>query len=212
MKTLLQAMRQDLWASSSGMAVIEFALAMPLLILMTFGGLELANFVLAHMRISQIAITVADNAGRARTGIDESNIYEVFAGANLIGESIDFADNGRIVLSSLQPNGLIDANAGQMINWQRCYGRLAVSPSYGREGAGRTDASLSAGMGSNGNKITSASGTAVMFVEVTYRYEPAFFSAISNLAGNIRYESAFNVRERTNQDITNTQRLTVNSC
>lgn len=34
------------------------------------------------MRLSQIAITVADNAGRARTGIDELNIHEVFSGAN----------------------------------------------------------------------------------------------------------------------------------
>jgi len=51
-----------------------------------------------------------------------------------------------------------------------------------------------------------------MFVEVTYHYEPVFFTGIEGIAGDIRYESAFNVRERTNQNITNTQRLVVRSC
>lgn len=202
----------ELRSSQSGVAIVEFALAIPLLVLLTFGGLELANLIMTHMRISQIAITVADNAGRVRTGIDESNIYEVFAGAALIGQNIDFPNNGRVVLSSLEPNGQAGANAGQMINWQRCYGSLAVNPAYGRQGAGRTDASLAAGLGRTGNKITSASGTAVMFVEVTYHYEPVFFPGIEGIAGDIRYESAFNVRERTNQNITNTQRLVVKSC
>lgn len=63
---------RELRSSQTGVAIIEFALAIPLLVLLTFGGLELANLVLTHMRISQIAITVADNAGRVRTGIDES--------------------------------------------------------------------------------------------------------------------------------------------
>lgn len=208
----LDGLLRRLRACDTGVAIIEFALAVPLLILLTFGGLELANLVLTHMRISQIAITVADNAGRVRTGIDESNIYEVFAGAALIGDTIDFADNGRVVLSSLEPNGQPEGSAGQMINWQRCYGSLAVAPAYGLQGKGRTDASLAAGMGPVGNRITSASGTAVMFVEVTYHYVPVFFSGLENVTGDIRYESAFNVRERTNQTITNTQRLAVRSC
>jgi hypothetical protein len=50
-----------------------------------------------------------------------------------------------------------------------------------------------------------------MFVEVTYDYQPLVNLNILG-ARRIRYESAFNVRERNNQDITNTQNLTTNSC
>lgn len=198
---------------SEGIALVEFAFSLPILLGLIFGGLETANYALAHLRVSQIAMTVADNAGRVDTTIDEANIYEVFAGAGLVGESLDFMANGRVVLSSLEPNGLSGSDEGQMINWQRCAGQMtSATPAYGLEGKGRTDDSLKLGMGGDGNRITAADGTAVMFVEVTYTYQPL----VPNLGflgtREIRYESAFNVRERVNQDISNTQGLTVNSC
>jgi hypothetical protein len=198
---------------SEGIALVEFAFSLPILLALIFGGLETANYALAHLRVSQIAMTVADNAGRVDTTIDEANIYEVFAGAGLVGESLDFMANGRVVLSSLEPNGLSGSDEGQMINWQRCAGQLtSATPAYGLEDKGRTNGSLPSGMGEAGNRITAADGTAVMFVEVTYTYQPL----VPNLGflgtREIRYESAFNVRERVNQDISNTQGLTVNSC
>lgn len=192
--------------------MVEAAFAFPVLLLMIIGGLELTQMAMTHMRLSQIAISVADNAGRVRTGIDESNINEVFSGADLIGNSISFKENGRIVISSLEPNGKEGSDAGQMINWQRCYGNLGVTSRYGEQGDGADDSSLADGLGADGNKIQSAENTAVMFVEVTYNYTPL----LSGIPGwgpqRIRYESAFNVRERTNQDITNVQNLSVNSC
>ena len=202
---------RELTGSNSGLALTEFAFSLPILLILLLGGLETANFALTHLRVNQIAMTVADNAGRVRTGIDESHIYEVFAGADLAGQSIDFATNGRITLSSLQPNGQTGANAGQMINWQRCHGELDVDPAYGDEGLGREDDVLADGMGPEGNKIISAPGTAVMFVEVTYQYTPLFWKSGMDTQ-IIRYESAFNVRERTNQNLSNTQGLVENDC
>lgn len=199
-------------ACETGIAMVEFAIAIPVFLLLLLAGLELTNLAFTHMRINQIAVTVSDNAGRVRSGIDETNIYEVFAGAQLIGDSLNFAQNGRVVLSSLEPNLQTGNNAGQMINWQRCYGALAVTPSYGVQGAGRTNASLSTGMGPAGNRITAADGTAVMFVEVSFRYQPLVFTGLPDSSRNIRYETAFNVRERTNQNITNTQSLTLRAC
>lgn len=196
----------------NGLAMMEFAFSLPVLLVLTLGGLETANFALAHLRISQIAMTVSDNAGRVNTAVDETNINEIFSGARLVGLPIDFENNGRVVLSSLQPNELAAADAGQMINWQRCFGGLDAQPSYGDEGAGREDSSLAAGMGEDGNLIAASEGTAVMFVEVTYQYQPLIDSIWIGGDRDIRYESAFNVRERTNQDITNTQTLPVNQC
>ena len=72
-------------ASRSGIALTEFAISLPIFVTLLFGGLEIISLVMAHMRMSQVAISVADNAGRVRTKIDEADIYEVFAGANLVG-------------------------------------------------------------------------------------------------------------------------------
>jgi len=202
----LNSFRQN----ESGVAITEFALGLPVFITLMVGGLEYANLANSHMRVSQIAMTVADNAGRYDPSIDESDINELVAAADVVGESIDFLANGRVVLSSLQHNGEIDSDEGQVINWQRCFGDLAVVSSYGVENDGETDSSLADGMGETGNKIVAADGTAVMFVEVTYDYTPFFPGVIP--AKQLRYESAFNVRSRNVFDITNAGGLTVNDC
>jgi hypothetical protein len=195
-----------------GVAFLEFAFIGPILLFVTLAGLELVNYALAYLRVNQIATTVADNAGRVTTGIDEANIYEVFAGADAIGDPMDFQANGRIVLSSLQDNGKTGGNAGQMINWQRCWGDLDADPAYGVEDDGRDDSSLEDGLGPAGEEIASVPGTAVMFVEVTYEYQSLISTTILPVGGRIRQESAFNVRGRQNNNISNAQGLAENGC
>jgi len=201
-----------LLVDNRGVAYLEFALIAPILLLLILGGLEVVHYALAQLRVNQIALAVADNAGRVTTGIDEANIYEVFAGANVIGQSMSFQQHGRVVLSSLQDNLQTGTNHGQMINWQRCWGDLAVAPAYGTEGSGKTDASLADGMGPADNKITSVPGTAVMFVEVSYDYQPLISAKILPLSATIRRETAFNVRGRQNNDISDTQGLQKMAC
>lgn len=208
----LRNTRHLLLRDTRGVAFVEFAMIAPVMLFLILGGLELANYAIAQFKVSQIAMTVADNAGRVTTGIDEANIYEVFAGANVIGGSMGFKQHGRVVLSSLQDNDQKGSKHGQMINWQRCWGDLSVAPAYGKQGKGRTDSSLVDGMGPTGDKITSIPSTAVMFVEVSYQYQPLMVGSLFNLNGIIRRETAFNVRGRQNNDISNTESLTQLTC
>lgn len=106
----------------SGLALIEFAYSLPVLMILSMGGLEIANLSMAHMRISQIAMLVADNAARERASIDEADINEIFTGAEQAGSNIkNFKANTRIYLSDLEPNGQTGTEAGQYIRWQRCW-------------------------------------------------------------------------------------------
>ncbi len=208
MARLLAKLRRD----TRGLAMIEFAFVAPLFLTLVLTGLELSNLALAHLRVSQMAMTVADNAGRVTSGIDEANIYEVFTGAEVTASGLDFEANGRMVLSSLEDNGKNGSNAGQTIVWQRCWGDdTSVTPAYGVEGDGKNDDSLEDGLGAGSDKITALEDTAVMFVEVTYDYQPLVSTGFFT-APTIRYESAFNVRGRQNNEISNTQNLTVMSC
>lgn len=195
---------------TSGVSMVEFALALPVVMMVAVGGLECANVALAHLRISQIATTTADTSARVLTQMDETDIEEAFAGVDVMGRRINFASRGKVVLSSLEHNGQTGGNAGQKITWQRCYGSLAVNPRYGRQGAGATNNSLAQGLGPTGRKITAATGTNVMFVEVTYQYQPLIYDILN--VGQIRYEAAFNVRERTSYGITNTTSRTARTC
>lgn len=179
---------------TSGLAMIEFALSMPILIGLSFGGIQTADFTLTHMRASQIALMVADNAGRVRTAIDETDIDEVMLAAKIAGEGIKLGNKGRIILSSVEPNGLSGSNAGQRIRWQRCFGLKNVASSYGVEGDGSTNGTLSAGVGPTGKKISAPAGSAALFVEFVYDYQPIVPDYIF-APRTIRYTAAYTKRE-----------------
>lgn len=194
-----------------GVTLIEFAFLAPLMVLLIIGGSELAYLAQAHLRVSEIANTVADNASRVITATDETDVYEVFAGAEVMGEALNFEDNGRIVLSSLQENGETGPKAGQVIRWQRCWGDLDVDPKYGDQGDGAADDSMKDGMGPEANKIISTNGNPVIFAEVSYKYKPLFLNGILS-EHNVRYESSFSMRDRANRTIANGQHLPVKNC
>ena len=82
--------------------------------------------------------------------------------------------------------------------WQRCRGAVVHNSSYGVEGNGATGTSFP-GMGVPGRYITASQGTAVMFVEVAFDYEPITpITVFENR--RIVYTAAFNVRD--NRDLT----------
>lgn len=192
----LRKLKQDV----SGLAMVEFAFAAPLVLSMGMLGTDTAFLVIAHLQVSQIAMQVADNASRvgendslAARRVYESDIVDTLMGAEKLGENISIYQQGRVILSSLQQN----ASGGQWIAWQRCRGAKVFNSSYGAQGAGATGTSFP-GMGVPGRYITASSGTAVMFVEVAYDYRSV---TPMNLFNNqqIVYTAAFNVRD--NRDL-----------
>lgn len=175
---------------------VETAFIVPFLVLVGFAGLEIASLTLANTRISQIGLSAADNASRISFGnnlslprVREVDINQVFTGAEQQASGLNFRANGRIILSSLERN----ADGGQWIHWQRCYGDLNVASSYGVQGAGQTGTDFP-GMGRAGAEVQASSGTAIMFVEVVYTYQPLLYGKWLG-PRTIRSTAAFNIRE-----------------
>lgn len=186
-------------ASTSGLAMVEFAFAAPLVLGMGMFGTDTAAMVIAHMLVSQIATQTADNASRVGTAnsisvyeVTEADINETFVGAEKVGENIGIFTRGRIILSSLQRN----AQGGQWIAWQRCRGAKNYTSSYGVQGAGATGTGF-AGMGKAGQEITASQGTAVMFVEVAYNFDSLTPMNLFD-EQQIVYTAVFNVRDNRN--------------
>ena len=195
----------------SGAALIEFAIAFPVLCVLCLGGLELSNLAMAYLRINNIAIKTADNAARVRTSIDEADINEIFIGAKLMGQNIDFANHGRIILSSIEPlmdNGSPPAVVNQYLRWQRCTGANAANSTHGNAGDGATGTAQAAGYGIPGKaKITAAKNTAVMLAEVVYDYQPLFsYSWYGPITMHVA--QSITVRERSDQVVKNGTGLT----
>lgn len=163
-----------------GAIIIEFAMLLPLIALAGLGGIELANFAITHMRINQIAVSLADNASRAKQAsiggaprLREYDVNEALRAAELQGDSLDIAARGRLILSSLEVNGA----GGQWIHWQRCAGAVTASSSYGTQGEGSSGTAFP-GMGPAARRVTAEDDSAIMFAEVVYQYDPVFFSGV----------------------------------
>lgn len=187
---------------NAGAALTEFALALPLLLTAGLWGVEVAHKAVMQMRLSQVAVLVADNASRVGDNslLGEAKLYEadiddVLMGAHVQGgTAFGLYDRGRVILSSLEV--LPETENRQYIHWQRCMGKRHDVSSYGLAGAGLQTAFP--GMGPAGEEIQAVDGEAVMFVEVVYEYEP-LFAKLFVKSTTLTATAAFNVRQ--NRDL-----------
>ena len=170
----LRGLSGRLRRDTSGLAMIEFGMMMPIFVVMCVGGSELANYITTKMRMSQIALQIADNAARLGTGsklaaktISETDINDVFAGAQAESGTLKLKENGRVILSSLEPIANPNPTNKYKIGWQRCYGTKTAHPSsWGVQGDIRDS------MGPSNQPTKALLDNASMFVEVYYVYKP----------------------------------------
>ena len=187
--------RPSLWhrlaRNRSGVAMIEFAFAGPVVMALGLYGAEMGTQSLTHMRISQITLTLADNASRmGQLGANnieqmrDGDMNDVFQAARLQGSSLKLGTYGRVTISSLENIAQsYDTSRVQRIHWQRCMGMKrgqGFESSYGTTRAtdGATPNAADAGttvpngMGDPGRMVSAPPDTGVIFVEVNYQYQP----------------------------------------
>ncbi len=192
----IQSLRRD----RSGVAFVEFAYVLPVLLILGMGGLEISNLAIINMRISQAAMHIGDNVSRlgdrdalVAQKVYEGDINDAFLGVAIqAGSGTDLFENGRVIISSLERN----SDGGQWINWQRCMGKKNVASAFGPEGTGATGTSFK-GMGPAGKELQAEAGQAVIFVEIQYDYQPIIgneFAMRTINASTITSTAAFNVR------------------
>lgn len=178
--TLLHAEGRRLRGDTSGVALLEFAISLPVVLLMTLTGAELTNYITTKMRVSQIALHLADNAARIGTGsllsaktISESDINDLLTGAEMQSGELGLFTNGRVIISSIEPD---TTNAGKsQIRWQRCKGnKTSWGSSYGSAGATNLT-----GVGPSGRQVSAPTNGVTMFVEVRYQYTPLIKTSLS---------------------------------
>lgn len=206
----------------SGLAMLEFAFTLPLLLMAGLYGVETANLALVNLRISQIALNLADDASRvgvtplSTEQLREVDVNDVLQAARYQGTSINLTTRGRVIVSSLENiQQSYDAAPVQRIHWQRCIGLRgstaadsAYNSSYGSAtplttaGTDSTPANAgltqTTGMGDVGSKVSAPAGTGVIFIEINYNYQPllpVFASYIVGTASRIHYVASFIVRD-----------------
>lgn len=206
-----------LGAHAGAVSAVEFGLLAPVMTTLGLGAIELANMALVYTRVSQVAIQVADNTSRAKqsTGTSgammrEYDVNDALAQVDVVYPGLKIFTNGRVIVSSLEQN----ASGGQWIHWQRCQGTYTTGTSkYGVQGTGATGTAF-AGMGPSTSRVTADAQSAIMFVEVYYRYQPIFFNIGVATSPTIYRAAAMYVRD--DRDLTQiynpSPTATVQSC
>ena len=178
---------------TSGVAMTEFALGAPFLLMAGLYGVEMANYALVNMKVSQLALHIADNASRVgdtstlqNRKIYESDINDLLFGAQLqAGKALNLFDNGRVFISSVESYG-----TQQYIHWQRCRGAKNVTSSYGNEGASLG----TVGIGPSGAEVAAQPDDAVIFVQINYTYQPLITDKLIT-SRDIHAIASFTVRD-----------------
>lgn len=206
---MLHRLRDD----RRGLALIEFAYALPLLLTIGLAGTETANLAIVTLRINQLAMMAADNAARVRVSMDETDVNEVMIGMRFAGAGIKFGERGRVIISTIEDNGAASPNRGYKITWQRCFGSKNVASVYGPEATGAATNVLQYGVLPNGpapaplpspapGGAMPITGGGLIVAEVRYTYTPLLASLFM---GNreLRAVQTFPVRDRAQQTLTN---------
>lgn len=117
-----------------GSVLVEFALALPVLVLLLFVSMEYFSLLLISQKTQRVAATMADLIAQADDPLTTAQVDALFAAAGHVMEPFDHAKDGRAVVSA------VTLGAGTpVVAWQRAdSGQLAVTSGIGQPGKAAT--------------------------------------------------------------------------
>jgi Flp pilus assembly protein TadG len=99
---LLQRFRRD----HSGVAAIEFALILPILVLLALGCFEVPRYVLLWQRLERASSGVSDLVAQADEPMTANQMTDIFSAAKIMMQPYSIYTNGSIVVTSINnPSG-----------------------------------------------------------------------------------------------------------
>jgi len=127
---LWEKRRQSDIKCERGNVVVEFALTLPVLLLLLLASAELGRFVLLNQKVDRVAVTLSDLVARAET-ISQSEIDDIFEAAAQVAAPFDLDGRGRVIISSV----INDDGSGATVAWQRSGGgSFSATSEVGAEG------------------------------------------------------------------------------
>lgn len=118
----------------SGTALIEFAIVLPVLVLLLLAGLQFSNLILLTQKVQRLSATLGDLVAQADT-LTAAQLDALFTAGALVLQPFDHAADGRTIVSAvgLSPGGQ------PLVLWQRAdSGRLAAVSGIGTAGGAAT--------------------------------------------------------------------------
>lgn len=193
----LRSMLRVIADDRSGVAIIEFAYSLPILLALGVTGAETAYYVQTQQQISQIALAAADNVSRVGEAgvlqtrrVYEADINDIFLGVPKQFADDEFYDDARIIISSVE----YDADDNIYIHWQRCMGQKDFDSEFGPQGTGLGNDTLEDGIDTGAAMVKPIPDSALIVAEVSYDYQ-SLFGVSPFTTKEIKAKGVFAVRD-----------------
>jgi Flp pilus assembly protein TadG len=143
-----------------GVAAVEFAFVMPVLITLYFGAIEVSNAVMADRKVTNITSTVADLVAQTKT-VNDDELQDIFTAASAI--LVPYTTDGLVVILS---SVVIDADGNATVDWSE------AGPNGGTPRATGSPVTLPDGL--------AVPNTSLILAEVSYQYVSFLTHFITN--------------------------------
>jgi Flp pilus assembly protein TadG len=160
-----------------GVAAIEFALVLPVMLLLALGCFEVPRFVMVYQKMERTSSGVGDLVAQADEPLTQNQMNDIFTAGGLMMSPFNLTTNGEVIVSSINnPNG-----AGVIMTWQQTFGTLGQASKFGAKGSNPSGL-LPAGLAPTSN-------LEVLTTEVYFNYTPVLGNVIYR--GTRLYTSSF---------------------
>ncbi len=125
-------MIRKLLRSQAGLAVVEFALVLPVLLAFFYGAIEVTRYILAVQKAEKLAFTVANVVAQEKT-VTTASLTSLMSATSPIMKPFPFGTRGTVIISSLYK---AQGAANATVNWQyKGGGTLSAASRIGNVGA-----------------------------------------------------------------------------
>jgi len=164
------------WRDHRGSLLVETAMMISVLSMVSLGGLELARYTLLHQKLERIAASIGDLVAQPAT-ISNADVVNIFDAIEEVAKPFEMGPNGRVIVSSIGDTG----GSGPILNWQRAGGGGLSATSQIGTTAGAA-ANLPAG-------LTIVPGETIIVAEVFFNYTPWIYDGL--VQNSSIYHTAF---------------------
>jgi len=164
MRTKLHHLQRD----EQGLAYLEFALALPFLLALLMGSIEVTRYILIAQKLEKTSVTISDLVAQS-SAASISSLDQISLAAGQVMNPYSFTDQGYVIISSVTKSGTLPPK----VIWQ--YKGAGTWTQNSQVGSPNLTASLPAG-------FVMADKENVIVTEVFYRFSPLLTGSVLPLA------------------------------